>query len=310
MSPWVGLYRPDKIFRVVDLPAPLPPSMPLTSPACTSNVMLSTAVKSLNFMVRFCTSTTGSMGSTIGIVLMDGCFTDRVGMFYFTWKTALVASTLGAAVMLSGIALTASEQRLPQPSVFQSTFHPADSKGILSKCNGAFTFTPEQEWFGVISQEYFDEHNVDGNLSFPVPPMVVPAYGYMSPESVNFENVDPKTGMDELQVNRYLWDGGMIIWLDQSFPEEGKAEVERFADGWNDENSRQVVVQEWTAEEPLPAERLIGFSAWGATQTCSIFDPLVFEDFAAVADQVHTVGLEAPDATLTEDGRLHPIDVQ
>lgn len=237
-------------------------------------------------------------------------FTDSDCMFYFTWKTTLVAVTLGAAVMMSGIALSASEQRLPQPSVFQSTFHPADSKGILSKCNGVFTFEPKEEWYGVITEDYFNEHNVDDVITFPVHPMIVPAYGYMSPESVDLAEVDPEEGLNLLQTNRYLWDGGFIIWLDKTFPEAGKAEVERFADEWNATNERQIVVQEWDKPEPLPAERLIGFSAWNATQACSIFDPLVFEDFAGIADQVHSVGMEAPDATLTEDGRLHPVDVQ
>ena len=54
--PFVGLVNVASIRMVVVFPAPFGPSKPKISHSLTSNEMLSTAVKSPNFFVRFFTS--------------------------------------------------------------------------------------------------------------------------------------------------------------------------------------------------------------------------------------------------------------
>ncbi len=52
--PEVGLISVDSIFRVVVLPAPFGPSIPNSSPFSISMLSWSTAMRSLNFLVRSC----------------------------------------------------------------------------------------------------------------------------------------------------------------------------------------------------------------------------------------------------------------
>src|SRR5690242_5710007 len=76
MWPWVGKSRPSSILTVVDLPEPLGPSKPNTSPRRTSKSMLSTAralgrpQKSLKTLVKPRTATTTS--AEAGFSVADG----------------------------------------------------------------------------------------------------------------------------------------------------------------------------------------------------------------------------------------------
>ena len=58
MLPLVGPMTSKSISIVVVLPAPFGPSKPNISPVFSSKEILSTAVKSPNFLVRFLTSKT------------------------------------------------------------------------------------------------------------------------------------------------------------------------------------------------------------------------------------------------------------
>src|SRR5258708_34816492 len=70
--PDVGASNPHKMRIVVDLPAPLGPRKPKTSPCATSSETLSTATKSPKRLTRFSRRTAGpgGLGYTVGLVTL------------------------------------------------------------------------------------------------------------------------------------------------------------------------------------------------------------------------------------------------
>lgn len=222
---------------------------------------------------------------------------------YAFYKTTLVATLVAAAAALLTVAITPEPRSTPKPGENGSIVLPVNANSILSQCGDYFTFNPETEYFGVVPEEYDKEY-------IPVPPMIVPVYGFMVADEFDAEALTKashgeKSSYHTGQINRALWDGHTFIWVDPDISKEAFDYAANFAEQWNESHEKKVIVQTWGGERELPLGRQFAFSSWGISQSCSDFSSATFEEFMEQSNSHNTNRDEKtlPTATLV-DGEL------
>lgn len=138
--------------------------------------------------------------------------------------------------------------------------------------------------------------------------MAVPVFGFMQNKPFDVEkalavgyNKNPYNSAD---INRALWEGNIIIWYAPDSPKETFDYLYNFSTEWNKTHESKVIPLLWnqnvtikekdkvtgkdidvTKVREMPANRKIGFSSWGASQTCSTFSNETFDDFMSIVEK-------------------------
>lgn len=227
---------------------------------------------------------------------------------YGFYKTTLIGALVAACSVLLSTAIIAEPRSTPQPGENDSIVLPTSSKGILSQCGDYYTFQPDKQYYGVVPENY------DKDYTFPS--MIVPVWGYMANKGINIdEATNQEFGTNPYsppEINRTLWDGHTIIWVEKKADVKAYASIHDYAEKWNKVHEKKVIVLTWTGARPLPLGRSFGFSSWSISQSCTNFSESVFEEFLQKA-QEHNAGRDIqplPMATLTADGSLQKIPVK
>lgn len=228
-------------------------------------------------------------------------------MLYRGTKLILSGFLLAGVSMLAFGALSQPSANLEQNSAYGSISVPPASNGILTQCGDTFVFSPKDGQYGTIPEDYTEE--------VPRHPMIIPAYGYMSPapfDADSIESIEPRGNpYSNEEILRAEWEGHKVIWTSTNYPDDGYEFVRDFADKWNDTHEDKLLVLSWPADADMPSGRLIAFSQWGATQTCMAFSEPTFQDFMDNANKYSSERDEQnPPVAPTTDGLLNPIAVR
>ena len=244
-------------------------------------------------------------GVSVGLVGGVGVLGTATPISYFMYrfyKASILAVLVAASSVMVTSAVTAPPRETPTPGQYSSMVIQTDANGILAQCGDYFTFHPDTKHYGVVPSSY-DKNYV------PVPPMVVPVYGYMESKPMDVQKaLTMKQGENPYsiaEINRALWDGNSFIWVAKEANADAWNYVKSFANTWNSSHDKKVIVLTWDGDKPLPLGRQYAFSSWGISQSCMSFSTDAFQSFMKQSDLAN-VGRDIsalPTAPLT-DGEL------
>lgn len=224
-------------------------------------------------------------------------------MSYRGTKLVLAGLLLTGVTLLTFSAFNQPNRVERQPSAYGSVIIPPASDGILTQCGDVFLWEDPMN-YGLIPENYEGEE-------IPRHPMAVPVYGYMAASfdetkynDVGFLEENPYSYPE---IVRALWDGYQIIWYGDTYGEEAYDFVKDAAKTTDAENGTKTLVLFWGYGESLPADRVLGFSSWGASQTCQSFALETYEKFVDYANEVKPEQ-QNPPAVVLEDGKLPDFD--
>jgi hypothetical protein len=202
------------------------------------------------------------------------------------YKTTLVAALLAACGILTSTAITAEPRSAPQAGANNSIVLPTNSDGILSQCGDYFTFNPDEEFYGVVPDEYEKEF-------IPVHPMIVPVYGYMVDREFKVDEATKlKLGENPYtiaEINRAMWDGHTFIWMEKNTDPETYEFIQNYVNTWNQTHEKKVIALTWKGDKQLPQNRELAFSNWNISQSCMSFSEATFNEFMKQAEE-HNAG--------------------
>lgn len=198
----------------------------------------------------------------------------------------IVAFLLIVGVMVT--ALVASPDPLaPRSGPYGATIHQAKALETVGQCGGVFEFDVPEQFSGQIPAQFFEDDLKD--KSIPTHPMIVPAYGYfnsMRDEPI-YTFIAPDAVADvppSYEYMDYLWNGWTIIWYNPTeVDEDALISIQSYVS-----SNKKVAAYPWDAEyhgNNLPLDRRIGYSSWGATMSCGLWDGEIADNFQSFTAQ-------------------------
>jgi len=192
-----------------------------------------------------------------------------------------------------------------RPGPYDSVGIRANSNGILNQCTDTFIFGVSEGNYGTMPVDYDGEPQRAS--------MIVPVYGYMSPEPFDFSKYSPsdrqKITYSEPEILRALWENNHVIWVGPDIEQTGYDYLVDYTDKWNKTHDDKILVQPWLSVVDLPAGKSLSFSSWGASQSCATFSEETFQLFLDNTEsrEVERDYLNPPVAPLNNMGLLEPI---
>jgi hypothetical protein len=186
----------------------------------------------------------------------------------------------------------------------------ANSNGILNQCTDTFIFGVSEGDYGTIPADYTEDPTT-ARAS-----MIVPVYGYMSPEPFDFSKYTPydreKITYSEPEILRALWENNHVIWVNSTIEQAGYDYIVSYAEEWNKTHEDKILVQAWFYTTEIPVGKSISFSSWGASQSCATFSEETFQLFLKNTESrdVERDYFNPPAAPLNDMGLLEPIKSQ
>lgn len=242
-----------------------------------------------------------------------------------------ILGSLGLVTLLTGglIAGTFAKPNpyAAHPGPFASIEHPATVRAVINECGSSFEYNPPRRNYGTLPDSFFEKRAEGEELARThVQPMIVPAYGYMAPDSKkvpsdipHFFSSDSKTVPTKEQVLRLMWDGWTIIWYEPPIPDRSNLTAEQLESTFSPttieaiklyaQSHDKVLALPWRESKRLPMDRNMGISAWGYTQSCKVWDIALMEEFQSEKQRLNPTPRPAPPvAQLDEDGQVYPIN--
>ena len=221
-----------------------------------------------------------------------------LGIFILITLTALVVGTLSLP-----------DRSKPQAGQYQSTEYPATISAAVNGCGNIFLFHPDKKWYGTIPSSVTQAAKDD---NVPVAPVLVPVYGYMSPEAFPADQVGSydKTfaGFSRQDINRALWDGYRIIWYSPSISEPNFTILRNFVNKTNSVKPTLILLPYNFKNKAIPLGRDYAYSSWDASQSCRKFTSTDFNSFTQFANEKVSSRGKPPVAPLAPYGGLYPIE--
>lgn len=237
-------------------------------------------------------------------IAKDAPRTSRYRPFLSIGALVLVVGTMVGAIAAS------PDPNTPRESEFGAIEYPANALATLGQCGGVFDFEVPERFSGEIPVDFFDNPNGPGGVerTIPIQPMIVPAYGYFynqreSPVKEFWEIEDEDELPKSFEYLAYMWHGWSIIWYD----DEADSDVVESVRNYVAEHDK-VMAMPWMSDNGrnLPLGRNIGFSAWGVTRSCGLWDDRLADDFIEFAQNANAnrdPSATYP-ATLDDEGEL------
>lgn len=180
--------------------------------------------------------------------------------------------------LVSALALS-PDPHAPQDGPYAAKIYPAKALEAVGQCGGYFTFDVPQQFSGQIPARFFERGVIK---EVPTHPMIVPAYGYFN--SVRSEPVHKflkPNQMDHVPESTeylsYVWQGWTIIWYKPDVDANTLNSIQKYVN----EHSK-VAAFPWDESyhgRPLPLERSFGYSTWGVTMSCGLWDDRILDNF-------------------------------
>lgn len=198
-------------------------------------------------------------------------------------KTKIVLATI--LLVIFGLLVT-STMNLPnnlqaKESDYNAIEYPPNIEASINGCGSIFYFRIADIWYGTIPEGYTKE--------IPEAPMLLPTYGYMSSTPFNNEQIGVYgknfQGFDMPTVLRALWDGVTIIWYTPNISDENYKALEQIATKRIQSGEKLMVLPYTFKNKQIPLGRSFATSTWGVTQSCSIFNEQVYQDFLEFKDE-------------------------
>lgn len=210
------------------------------------------------------------------------------------------------------------------PGPYDSIEHPATVRGVVNECGPSFEYNPPARYYGTLPESFFEKKEGQEPARTQLHPMIVPAYGYMAPDSKMPENISHFFSSDSTkvptkeQVLKLMWDGWTVIWYVPPISDRGKLTAEQLENTFNPttieaikvyaEGHDKVLALPWRESNNLPMGRNMGISAWGLTQSCKVWDIALMEEFQAEKQRLSPTPRRIPPAAQLDDkGEVYPI---
>lgn len=220
------------------------------------------------------------------------------------------------AVSLLGIFVAAASGNVvaSSPGPYGSRAYIPSTSAVIAGCGKIFRFFPPAEQHGLFNYEDVARKEGSDYIRIPVPPMRVPAYGFMVHDNVLDHSdyyIAPNDEPPALESILFsMYHGIRILWYMPDANQSTIRHVQRLAREHED-----VIAIPWRVESlglpktlkahTMPEERSFAFSSWGVTQSCEHLSDEAFAEFLEFAEEKGpTRAEEPPRAVLTEDGQL------
>lgn len=242
----------------------------------------------------------------------------RKGVFYVVLSFMLIIASMVVFLIVG------PDPQAVQDGDFGSRTYPADTESLIAGCGDTFTFSPEQNNYGALPDDFFVDPNgpLPRKRTVPNHPMIVPAYGYfINDPSVKFSKkfytlkdlpvietpVDRLPGLQRVEYLKMMWNGYKIIWYMDEIDQQTKDAIKTYVSERDD-----VVAMPWTSDVALPMGRSFGFSAWNVTRSCNFWDSDVASKFVSFADDYNAGRNKSdiPAVKLDSDGEAELIRVE
>lgn len=234
---------------------------------------------------------------------------------YRNTKTGIVVSILAVVIIMITTIVFVINPNKPQPTGFGGLAYPASLPSMSAGCGDIYRIPPVEGNFGIIPEEYWELNEGEDKDPIPVSPEItVPMFGYMNPEKlgeaeIRFYTMDDLTEnpLDPTKILRSMYEDDIIvIWYTQNIDPSDLAALRATAN--SEEYAGTMLVAPWVSGRQMIQNRTVAFSAWGMSQTCSVFSEIVLDEFIAFEEENRVERpLEAPDAPMTDTGKLLPI---
>lgn len=210
---------------------------------------------------------------------------------FLNTKLFLLTGIAFILVVLHVLVIFAFNPNKAQPAIAGGTETPASLNALVSGCGGFFSWQTTSEQARLIPADQIDRANI-----IPETPMITPVYGYMSEENV------PRFGFwdgseDDLpsreQVMRHMHDGGKVIWYVTNMDPADKILLQELAE---ERQAEKIIALPWEGRS-LPFDRQVAYATWGASQTCTFWSDVAFNEFE---EFVATQNLARPDFTVVD----------
>ena len=228
---------------------------------------------------------------------------------YLPTKVTLVSSIAATCLLMIGIVTFGLNPNQPSVGDNDSIQHPASLSSLASGCGDIFEFSPNVDQYGEIPQDFLDS---EVSTDVPVHQMVVPVYGYMSPEPLGesqirfYETNELTEPLPRAQILRTMYEQDtIVIWYAEDIATDDYTLLKEYVQAHDN-----ILALKWqsAAKVEFPLDRKVAFSSWGVSQTCEFWTDDTFEGFKDFVD-THPVNRAEtiPVVELTPNGTLPPL---
>lgn len=236
----------------------------------------------------------------------------NVKFSYLGTKIGLVA---GAVTVIGGLVLGTIfglTPNAPSKSAYDSVEYPAGLTSLVNGCGNFFTYKPEPgEQYAELTPEVLAK--MDDPKDISLQPMVVPVYGYMSPEGLpgqdirfyDMDELDEPLPMETILRSMYDYDT-MVIWYTEEIAATDLEDIRTYV-----QKNENVMALKWDyKDKKLPLGRSVAFSKWGISQSCDVFTEGVVNNFTEFARDHYVERSEEdvpPAKFIKNSNKLYPI---
>lgn len=232
---------------------------------------------------------------------------------YTPTKISFAAVTVSTILAMITLVIFGINPNQPTRTEWGGWAYPASLDSLTNGCGDIYVSEPTEGQFGVIPPKYW-ELNKDAVANIPRHLMIIPVFGYMAelgvPQSdIKFWSVEEakdNTTINEQTILRAMYDSDItVIWYSETLNPVDVASIRNYAN----EHEGKILAYPWTTNGGrMVGDRQVGFSQWGISQTCGVFNEVVADEFLEFSTE-NRVGRPdvIPEAPMSEDGTLFPI---
>lgn len=215
-----------------------------------------------------------------------------VNTTFLNTKVFLITAMAFALALLHILVVFVFNPNTPRPAAAGGVETPASLNALVSGCGGYFHWETTASQALVIPADQADTAHI-----IPETQQIVPVYGYMAEEGLphlGFWDAMDEDLPSREEAMRHLYDGGKVIWYMDTMDPADKQLLKTFVE---EREAERIVALPWESDRLLPSDRQVAFSVWGASQSCTFWDEIAYEEFQEFTTELN---LARPNLTVVD----------